>query len=121
MAPVATDEARAIRVSFDLGNAGPNGGAEVTQVYLGFPESIAEPPKRLVGWAKVQLAAGQRQRVTVDVYPKAASHPISFWNVSTNAWEIPNGNFTVYVGDSSEDIRLVSSLRVVHHKMKIIH
>jgi len=115
--PMTTDGTKEIRVSFDLRNIGSNVGAEVAQVYLGFPASIAEPPKRLVGWAKVQLAAGQIQRVTVAVDPRAASHPLSFWNVSTDAWDIANGDYTVYVGNSSEDIRLVGPLHVHHHKM----
>jgi beta-glucosidase len=48
--------------------------------------------------------------VTLD--PKASSRPFSYWNVNTNGWEVASGNFQVYVGASSRDIRLTGSLRV---------
>ena len=114
--PMTTDGTKEIRVSFDLRNLGSKVGAEVAQVYLGFPASVAEPPKRLVGWAKVSLAAGQTQRVTVAVDPHAASHPLSLWNDSTNAWDIATGDYKLYVGSSSEDIRLVGALHIHHHQ-----
>jgi beta-glucosidase len=41
-----------------VANAGAVAGAEVAQVYLGFPASTGEPPKRLVGWQKAPLHAG---------------------------------------------------------------
>ena len=37
---------------------------------------------------------------------------LSFWNVKENAWTIENGEYTVEVGTSSEDIRLTAPLTV---------
>lgn len=37
---------------------------------------------------------------------------LSFWNVKENAWTLENGEYTIEVGASSEDIRLTSPLTV---------
>jgi len=110
--PELTDGSESIRVSFDLRNIGSRDGAEVAQVYLGLPASTGEPPRRLVGWAKVELAPGKTQRVTMSFDPKSASHPLSFWKVDMDNWDIANGVYAVYVGDSSEDIRLTGTFLI---------
>jgi len=110
--PETTDGTRPIQVNFTLSNTGPRAGAEVAQIYLGLPARTGEPPRRLVGWAKVELEPGETREVTVTLDPKATSHPLSYWNVETNGWEIASGDYQVYVGASSRDIRLTGTLRV---------
>ncbi len=110
--PETTDGTRPIQVNFTLSNTGTRAGAEVAQIYLGLPASTGEPPRRLVGWAKVELEPGETREVTVTLDPKATSHPLSYWNVETNGWEIASGDYQVYVGASSRDIRLTGTLRV---------
>jgi len=89
------------QVSFNLQNIGGVAGAEVAQVYLGFPAGTGEPPKRLVGWKKVPLQAGEQQQVTITVDANDSSHPLSIWSTTSNGWIVPNGDYTVYVGNSS--------------------
>jgi beta-glucosidase len=115
--PEKSDGTRPIRVSFTITNTGALAGAEIAQVYLGLPASTGEPPRRLVGWAKVELEPGESREVRVTLDSNSASHPLSFWNVNRNGWEIASGDYTVYVGASSRDIRLTSTLRV-HHTEK---
>jgi len=88
-------------VTFDLINTGVAAGAEVAQVYVGFPASTGEPPKRLVGWQKVLLQPGERQHVTVEVAESDSSHPLSWWDVSSNTWQTAPGDYAIYVGNSS--------------------
>ena len=52
-------------VDFDLTNTGERKGIEVAQLYLEFPPSAGEPSKRLAGWARVELAPGERRRVQI--------------------------------------------------------
>jgi hypothetical protein len=40
------------------------------------------------------------------------SRPLSYWNVDTNNWAIASGDYQVYVGASSRDIRLTGSFQV---------
>ena len=116
--PETTDGTRPIRVSFMVTNTGACAGAEVAQVYLGLPASTGEPPKRLVGWAKVEVEPGKTREVSVTLDPNAASRPLSYWNVTTNGWQIASGDYQVYVGASSRDIRLTGTLRVHHAEEK---
>jgi Fibronectin type III-like domain len=53
-------------------------GAEVAQIYLGLPASTVEPPKRLVGWAKVELEPGETEEIIVTLDPHATLHPLSY-------------------------------------------
>jgi beta-glucosidase len=96
------------QVTFNLTNTGAVAGAEVAQVYLGFPASTGEPPKRLVGWQKVLLQPGAAQQVTIEVDANDSSHPLSYWDVNSNAWLIAPGVYTVYLGNSSSGASLVT-------------
>jgi len=89
------------QVSFSLTNTGSRAGAEVVQVYLALPPVTGEPPKRLVGWSKVFLQPGAQQQVTIIVNASDSSHPLSYWDTTTHAWVVANGDYTVYVGNSS--------------------
>jgi len=98
-------------VSFVLRNEGDRAGAEVAQVYLQLPESTGEA-KRLVAWQKVLLAPGEAQTVTVPVGADDSSHPLSYWDESTQAWQAASGSYGVYVGNSSRDLMQVGSFEV---------
>lgn len=89
------------QVTFDLTNTGGVTGAEVAQVYLGLPASTGEPPRRLVGWSKVFLQPGQKRSVTIAVDNADSSHPLSYWDVNSESWQVAPGDYTVYLGNSS--------------------
>jgi len=107
---LAATAGNGLHVSFDLKNTGARAGAEVAQVYLGLPAGAGEPPKRLVGWQKVMLRPGESRRVSVAVDREM----MSIFNVDKDAWELPSGEYTVYVGSSSRDIRLTSAVRLAN-------
>lgn len=93
-------------------NTGQTAGAEVVQVYLALPASAnaigaPQPPKRLVGFQKLQLAPGASQEVVVTLDPGASNHPLSVWNQASRSWTLPAGQYTVYVGNSSAPRDLV--------------
>jgi beta-glucosidase len=66
------------------------------------PTSTGES-KRLVGWQKVSLSVGQTQNVVIDVKSSDSSHPLSYWDVSSHAWKVAPGTYTVDVGNSSRN------------------
>ncbi|MFI5097410.1 MAG: beta-glucosidase family protein [Candidatus Acidiferrales bacterium] len=111
LAPNATS-ASGFQVSFDLKNTGTIAGAEVAQVYLGFPAGIGEAAKRLVGWNKVLLQPGAQQHVTVKVDANSSSHPLSYWSTTTNSWVVAPGVYTVYVGNSSDNVSSAGTFQV---------
>ena len=99
-------------VTATVTNTGSRKGSEVVQVYLALPASASsvgatQPPKRLVGFQKVELAAGASQTVTISIDPTASNHPLSVWSKSAGTWIVPNGTYTIYVGNSSSPSALV--------------
>ena len=89
-------------VTFTVKNAGKRDGAEVAEVYASLPASTSEPPKRLVGFSKVALKAGESKEVTVEVNPKY----LSIFNVEQNGWQLVPGTYSFMVGGSSESLPL---------------
>jgi beta-glucosidase len=101
-----------LQVSVDVTNTGSVAGAEVAQVYLGLPASTGEPPKRLVGWQKVSLQPGAKQRVTVGVDQNDSSHPMSYWDINSSTWQTAPGDYLVYVGNSSANLTQAGTVHV---------
>ena len=83
-------------------NTGKRAGAEIAQVYVGLPAEAKEPPKRLVGWTKLKLKAGESREVLVEIDPLY----LSIFNVDKNAWQTVPGDYTLLVGGSSQSLPL---------------
>ncbi len=97
-------------VSFKVTNTGQRAGAEVAQLYLGFP-AIAEgnePPIQLKGFRKVMLKPGESKTVQLELDPRS----FSYWSEKTHAWQVAPGDFQVMVGDSSANTPLKASLTI---------
>ena len=75
------------QVTCTVANTGSFSGAEVAQVYLGLPSDLNEP-KRLVGWQKVKLDPGASQPVTIQIDENDSSHPMSYWDATSNSWKV---------------------------------
>jgi beta-glucosidase len=97
-----------VHLSFKVKNSGSRAGAEIAEVYAALPESAGEPPKRLVGWSKVRLDAGQSKEVTIEVEAKY----LSIFNVERDAWQLVPGNYTFLVGGSSQSLPLKESINL---------
>lgn len=105
-----TKENSVVTVTLTVRNTGNCDGAEVVQLYVKNNEDSAvfKPESELRAFAKVYLKAGEEAVVTISF----ALSELSFWNVKENAWTLENGEYTIEVGASSEDIRLTSPLTV---------
>ena len=79
---------------------------------MGLPVSTGEPPQRLVGWQKVSVQAGQTENVTVQVDATSSAHPLSYWDSTAGGWQIANGDYTVYVGNSSSNVTVAGTFHV---------
>jgi len=93
-----------VEVSFSVRNTGKRAGKEVAQVYLSLPPSAGEPPKRLIGWEKVELNPGESKTVTLKVDPLY----LSIFDVSADRWTIVPGWYKVMAGPSSATLPLTS-------------
>jgi beta-glucosidase len=95
------------KVSFTVRNTGSRAGTDVPQVYLGDAKApVPEPPKRLAGFRRIVLKAGQSRTVTIPV----ARRSRQYWDVASSSWKDLPGCLPVLVGASSRDISLRSDL-----------
>jgi beta-glucosidase len=102
------------RASAHVTNTGARKGAEVLQVYVTLPASAntlgaVQPPKRLVGFQRIELAPGASGVVDISIDPAASNHPMSVWDVKASKWVVPAGAFTVWLGRSAAPADLVAA------------
>ena len=103
-------------VSLTVTNTGSVAGTEIVQLYVAKKNSeLFRPARELKGFARVTLAPGEKQRITIMLDDKA----FRFWNVKANRWEIEGGEYELLVGASVEDIRLCEEISV--HGTATVH
>jgi len=95
-------------VKVRIANTGKKEGAEVAQLYLGFPAVAEEPPKQLRGFDKVRLKPGESKVVTMELDKES----LGAWDSDSHQFRIYPGTYSVMVGASSRDIRLKGSFTI---------
>jgi beta-glucosidase len=93
-----------INISADIKNSGTCQGDEVVQVYLktvDSPASLQRPTKRLKGFLRVTIPAGQTKTVTIPI----DCSELWFWNPETKKLTFDQGKYIFEIGSSSNDIR----------------
>lgn len=80
--------------SLTVSNTGARAGATVAQVYL--VSRGTEAKRRLVGYRRVDLAAGATQRITLTIDPRL----LADWE--GGGWAMPAGRYTFALGESAE-------------------
>lgn len=93
-----------VTVSFDIKNAGEVDGDEIAQVYVRTPDSPASlqrPVKRLKGFKRVTIPAGQIKRVSIDVDCSG----LWFWDSENEKIAFDKGRYIFEIGSSSKNIK----------------
>lgn len=94
-------------VSFTISNVGDYDGAEVAQLYVGkYGAKVFRPAKELKGFKKVFIKKGESVAVTIPFDDKT----FRYFNVKTDKWEVEGGDYQLYIGASSADIRLTATV-----------
>ena len=103
-------DSNAKAVRFTVKNTGKRPGTEIAEVYAQLPQSSGDESsyKRLIGWRRVTLAAGESQNVTVAIDSRA----LKTFDEAHNSWDFGPGNYKVFVGGSSDKTPLTGSLVV---------
>jgi beta-glucosidase len=98
-------------VTVSVSNTGDRAGAAVPQLYVGLPSSAPEgtPLRQLRGFEKVYLEKGESQSVSFELMRR----DLSYWDIVSQQWVIPEGEFTIYVGWSSRKLALQGKVTVV--------
>ena len=90
-------------------NTSDRDGVEVVQIYFTMKDSaVSRPIKKLCGFKRVTVGAGETLSVTVSI----PLHQLRIYDVRAAKMIVESGEYLFTAGASSEDIRLSSSLRV---------
>lgn len=84
-------------VSFEVKNTGGRSGDEIAEVYVTLPKSSGESYRRLVGFKRVPVPAGESEMVTVPIDPLY----LKVFSTEKNGWEMLGGEYKIEVGGSS--------------------
>ncbi|KAF1939632.1 beta-glucosidase 2 precursor [Clathrospora elynae] len=98
-------------VTVSVSNTGDVAGAAVPQLYVGLPSSApaGTPIRQLRGFEKVYLEKGESQTVSFELMRR----DLSYWDIVSQQWVIPTGEFNVWVGHSSRDLKVQERFTVV--------
>jgi beta-glucosidase len=97
------------RLTFSLSNAGKLDGDEIAQVYYRRPGAGASAPKMsLCGFRRVHVPKGASSKVAIDMPVQRFRH----WDAMKKRYVVEPGRYQLWVGDSSDAIKIVESLSV---------
>jgi len=99
-----TGKGRNMTLTVPVTNSGKMDGDEVVQVYVKSLDDAGAPIKSLAGFARVNIAAGQTQTVTVELNKDA----FSFYDEATDGLKFRPGRYQIMYGGSSLDKDLKS-------------
>jgi beta-glucosidase len=100
-----------ITVSVVVANTAARAGDEIVQLYVRYPDSKVERPRRqLRGFARVTLAAGEGKTVSLSL----AAADLAYWDPARHGWIVEAGRVELMVGHSSadRDLKLRHSITV---------
>ena len=100
-------------VSVTVTNTGERDGAEVVQLYVACDDSkIYRPKKELKGFAKVFLAAGESQRITIPFDDKT----FRYFDTESNTWAVEDADYDICLAKNAHEVVLSSVLHVAGKK-----
>ena len=98
-----------IEITCDVTNTGPRAGDEVVQLYLRDDyATVITFEKSLRGFARVPLAPGETKTIHFTLTPEH----LALYD-RNHRWTVEPGHFTLYIGASSEDIRLTGGFDIL--------
>jgi beta-glucosidase len=98
-----------LTVAVTVTNTGGRPGSTVVQVYVhDVASTLHRPDQELKGFAKVDLEAGESQRVEVALGRRA----FAVYDVAASAWAVEAGAFEIRVGASSRDVRARTTVEI---------
>jgi beta-glucosidase len=98
-----------IEVSADITNSGTVAGDEVAQLYVHVESSTnIRPIKELKGFKSIHLLPGETGNVSFTLKHDA----LSYYDVKSRTFKVEEGKAGIFIGSSSQDIRLDSQVNV---------
>jgi beta-glucosidase len=101
------DAGPAIALTVSVANSGAMAAAEVLQIYLEPPgQAVQRPARVLVGFARVDLAAGACQLITLTI----PLHRLAFFDITQDGFQIEAGIHRLVLARHCEDPGLACEL-----------
>ncbi len=102
-AVVTAQNGNVISLSVIIENTGDRDGSEVVQIYVEPPKGyeIPRPERELRAFRRIDLEKGGRETVTFTL----TERDFSYFDEDLSSWYAPEGEYTILIGTSSEDIR----------------
>jgi len=100
---------RQLTVRFRVTNVGQREGADVPQIYVSQPGST----RRLIGWSKPHLKAGQSRTITLTADPRV----IGKYDATMHKWIVRKGQYTVDIAHDAGNA--VQSLHVAMDRLEV--
>jgi len=101
---------RQLKVTFRVTNIGSRDGADVPQVYVSPPGLT----KRLIGWSKPKLKAGESQSVTVIADPRV----IGVFDAKLQKWVIQEGAYGIEVAHDAGDAAQTAQVAMMRREVR---
>lgn len=89
-------------------NTGRRAGADVAQLYIGYPQAAEEPPEQLKGFTRVFLEPKRAKAVSF----RLTSRSFRRWSIVKQSWVVTPGRYRIRVGDSSVALPLAATIRI---------
>jgi len=96
-------------ITFTVKNIGEEAGREIVQIYYGLTDGAVKRPKRqLFAFRNIYLESRQEKKITVPYNGK----DFAFYDLNTNSYITEEGQYTIEIGASSEDIKLSAKIHI---------
>jgi beta-glucosidase len=102
-----------VSVSFRVRNDGRVAGRDVAQIYVSPMAGGWEAPKRLAGFASVELAPGTDATVTLTLDPRL----LATFDSASREWRIAPGEYRIMLGESSRDIEDTATISLPERRL----
>ena len=96
-------------LTVDVSNTGKRDGTEIVQLYIRNLQDKEGPLKSLRGFQRVDVKAGQKKTVTLELTPKS----FEFFDPETNTMRVKSGKYELFIGTSSKSSDL-QSVETIH-------
>ncbi|UKK48876.1 glycoside hydrolase family 3 C-terminal domain-containing protein [Prevotella sp. E9-3] len=112
--PTVSQEGKDWVLTVDITNNGKCEGKETVQLYVGnekyatSKKEITRPAKELKDFVKLSLKPGETKQAVFRIN----ANSLRIWDETAHGWKTESGNYKLYIGSSSADIKEVASLKI---------
>jgi beta-glucosidase len=89
-------------------------GCDTPQVYIGYPAAATDPkvPTKVLRGFQKTCSSSTTVSTATTISHTLSDQDVSNWDAAKKAYTVTRGEFTVYVGASSQDIRLTGTIAI---------